>query len=1083
MPRRRRLRQGRGHRAADPIPGAEIQMHPRKSWALFFYLCGDHDRLEEAIELNLKQLVNIGASPDAHVVIQRDRPYLHGGAERFVLPEQGATTLPDPTMYLDAVNTGSPESLLRFLRWAVSVCPSEHIALVIGGIGLFEPGSIAERGERPQLFSICDDQSSSAAMDIVQLRRVLQDFAKFRFADDPDGTRQRVVDVLAFDMCHMQFLEVAYELERVVRVLVASQTAVPPEGWNYDRVLGSLERLLADRSADADQSAPAVARVIVTEGAAGWPPPAASAEKDPPQAPRLSALNLENLSPLERAFDAVMLGMLAALGDDLVWWARDRVILYYLNRHPLRRVRTRSSADIVYDLGALMAMVSESMGDVSRRPYTYWLSHRLDAARRDGRWWLFEPVRAHLPQSIAEAAKGMTIDLGEIDACFRQPQKRRGKAGPPEPTLLEVLDRRDPPDFDDPANTDLLEASEAYKIAVEAALKHAVDRTRLQLRPSIQAELGRVPIEKASAQQIVRLADQVSAILRPVGGRHDVVLARTDGTLSGVSIYRPEHLEEVGDLNYLNLAFHDRIHWAAYLTASNLIAGQPRALWRLVSSMLSSSSSAARVEIMNRLVGPDAVAGELSNQLRTLEAPATLRLSLEPLQGDAEGAEGKQTAPSELNYQLRLDAGASGATIAQQRARVYEPALDKVLTRLDEILAMPAVGTEDFETLQGLGRSLGEDVLQDLVQRLEVERQRVQDGRRSRAVHLQLQIPDELMRYPWELMSDRDGWLGERFALGRQVFTDARMVRWTPGRRARALRILVIGEPAQPEKSNVPPLPGAQDEAQGVVDLIKEIGRAHPGLIDFDAKRDKYIGRTLTGERLRNLLRTYSYDIVHFAGHALFDPNDVQCSAWILSDGPLVALNIRNTLAWLKNPPSLVFANACGAAMDRKSSGDSLKDVSGLATAFINQGVAAYIAPLWPIDDAVAKGIAATFYQGVLRDRMTVGEALKQAKLAARADVIVKTAGGERAGFQLGMGWASLVLYGDPATTVTLGVGIAEASTESENSQEAASGETHETTRGEPTTPAATTSAPALKIDAPAPEEHPGPNGGTAPPS
>jgi hypothetical protein len=78
------------------------------------------------------------------------------------------------------------------------------------------------------------------------------------------------------------------------------------------------------------------------------------------------------------------------------------------------------------------------------------------------------------------------------------------------------------------------------------------------------------------------------------------------------------------------------------------------------------------------------------------------------------------------------------------------------------------------------------------------------------------------------------------------------------------------------------------------------------------------------------------------------------------------------------------------------------------------------------------------------------------------------------------MGWASLVLYGDPATTVTLGVGIAEASTKSGKSPEAATGETQERSEAETAT---TASVPALKIDAAAPETHPGTNGGTAPSS
>jgi pimeloyl-ACP methyl ester carboxylesterase len=90
-------------------------------------------------------------------------------------------------------------------------------------------------------------------------------------------------------------------------------------------------------------------------------------------------------------------------------------------------------------------------------------------------------------------------------------------------------------------------------------------------------------------------------------------------------------------------------------------------------------------------------------------------------------------------------------------------------------------------------------------------------------------------------------------------------------------------------------------------------------------------------------------------------------------------------------------------------------NVFGLATAFINQGVAAYIAPLWPIDDLLAQFIALNFYRELLCERATLGEALRRAKAAARHLAYpdeIELDGADRAWASLG--WASLVLYGDP---------------------------------------------------------------------
>ena len=55
-------------------------------------------------------------------------------------------------------------------------------------------------------------------------------------------------------------------------------------------------------------------------------------------------------------------------------------------------------------------------------------------------------------------------------------------------------------------------------------------------------------------------------------------------------------------------------------------------------------------------------------------------------------------------------------------------------------------------------------------------------------------------------------------------------------------------------------------------------------------------------------------------------------------------------------------------------------DVFGLASAFLDHGVSVFIGPLWRIDDYIAAQTARIFYDQLLRERQTVGEALRRAK-------------------------------------------------------------------------------------------------------
>ncbi|MEO8496618.1 MAG: CHAT domain-containing protein, partial [Planctomycetota bacterium] len=122
------------------------------------------------------------------------------------------------------------------------------------------------------------------------------------------------------------------------------------------------------------------------------------------------------------------------------------------------------------------------------------------------------------------------------------------------------------------------------------------------------------------------------------------------------------------------------------------------------------------------------------------------------------------------------------------------------------------------------------------------------------------------------------------------------------------------------------------------------------------------------------------------------------------------------TLANHPAPPWLVYANACKAGMESRAAAHKYqRNVFGLATAFLAQGVAAYVAPLWPIDDLLAQLIATNFYQHLLSERFTLGESLRRAKSEARrVGYPDAPAESDDDSAWASLGWASLVLYGDP---------------------------------------------------------------------
>jgi hypothetical protein len=532
--------------------------------------------------------------------------------------------------------------------------------------------------------------------------------------------------------------------------------------------------------------------------------------------------------------------------------------------------------------------------------------------------------------------------------------------------------------------------------------------------------------EKARAAALVDLFARTRAVIRGEAGGQPLVLASESlamQPLHGVSIHFPKTLE---GSRYLDLRFARKVHWAALLGGMNLIEEHPRALWRLVSALMADAGGGTRQELINRMLGPASVMESLKTQFRALESPPCLTLSLErrdDLASPEVGAPSVRVEAQRL-YRLRLEGPDTGATIAESTARVNQRTFETVLSRLERVLNDPNADAEALPQIVSLGRTLWEDLLCNLGARLHTAAAPVGTGEAAEpdrgagdrsAPHLRLQIAPELMRHPWELLHDGEALLGLRYALGRQVFMDAPTLRQARRRTAGAIRVLVIGDPIftpafledlRRQQRPVPPqLLEARQEARRVTQEFERLRDELAGLPPLHV--ENVVGETLSVTEMRERLRD-GYHIIHFAGHGVFRKGDPETSAWLLSDGELWAREIRNTLAGLEEPPWLIFANACEAGMDAGTPvGRYQGDVFGLATACINQGVAAYVAPLWPVQDALAAELAADFYRELLLNRASVGEALRRAKVRARG-----TAGAGGDARQLT--WASFVLYGDP---------------------------------------------------------------------
>ncbi|HEV8552921.1 MAG TPA: CHAT domain-containing protein [Casimicrobiaceae bacterium] len=161
----------------------------------------------------------------------------------------------------------------------------------------------------------------------------------------------------------------------------------------------------------------------------------------------------------------------------------------------------------------------------------------------------------------------------------------------------------------------------------------------------------------------------------------------------------------------------------------------------------------------------------------------------------------------------------------------------------------------------------------------------------------------------------------------------------------------------------------------------------------------------LKSDPLLKFLKDGRVQALHFACHGKMSITNPLGSQLILEDTPNdlkpTMVNRPEVRRGLGSEHPMVFLNACevggGAA--------SLTLVAGFPAAFLSAGASAVISPLWVVNDAHAKTIAATFYEQVLRkDARPLGEVLREVHSRWRDEKHLT--------------YLAYVLYGDPLAAV-----------------------------------------------------------------
>ena len=257
--------------------------------------------------------------------------------------------------------------------------------------------------------------------------------------------------------------------------------------------------------------------------------------------------------------------------------------------------------------------------------------------------------------------------------------------------------------------------------------------------------------------------------------------------------------------------------------------------------------------------------------------------------------------------------------------------------------------------------------------------------------------------FPWEMACFKSARGTTFFGPDRKLTRQFRTMLASPGLPPalnRSLKVLVIADPApEPEFQ----LPGARQEGRAVVNVLDRLRKEK----DLDLTVYEHIGASACDPvEILALLLSEEFDIVHYAGHGVFDEKDPSHSGWVF--GRDCILSAREIFR-ARRVPRMVFANACFSAVIKErqalTADEMNRRLAGLAEAFFERGIQNYIGAGWPVDDIPAVEFASVFYQNAI-----AGETLGDSLAAARQRIMGQ-----------GSTWGAYQHYGQVNARLVLG--------------------------------------------------------------
>ncbi|MBX9689446.1 MAG: CHAT domain-containing protein [Candidatus Obscuribacterales bacterium] len=293
---------------------------------------------------------------------------------------------------------------------------------------------------------------------------------------------------------------------------------------------------------------------------------------------------------------------------------------------------------------------------------------------------------------------------------------------------------------------------------------------------------------------------------------------------------------------------------------------------------------------------------------------------------------------------------------------------------LYDFLEMSA--TEGWEVPQSLCRRLYDRLLADIVEAMPLSIERI------------IFVPHAILhKLPFAALHDGSKYIIEKYALS--VLPSASLIK-------------LLGEKRQNQNierstyliSAISDYSATRDEginfssrlrsSAGLEDLsyTLEEGKTVFGLASKIVPDAQFLSNQDVKEALLGQFREYS--VIHFAGHAVFNPEEPLASGLVLGDGSvLTAARILQDSSFRTDKGKLLILSACQTGVNVITSGG---EIVGLARALFYAGMPNLISSLWEVADRSTAQLMQDFHSFWQAGKTSIAEALRLAQRKALAD-------------------------------------------------------------------------------------------------